>query len=50
MSKQCAHCGEEITTDEWYPVATERDDDGEIEIYDFCCESCRAAWREAGDD
>jgi hypothetical protein len=45
MSGACAECGDPIPSDEWHPVATRRDEDGEIEIFDFCGESCRSAWR-----
>lgn len=52
MKEECAECGQPIRADEWHPVATRRGDDGEMEIYDFCSERCRASWRAdaTGDD
>jgi hypothetical protein len=48
---RCDHCGDPIDTDDWHPVATRRDDDGRIQIRDFCCDDCRDAWlRERGRD
>ncbi|WP_168216223.1 DUF7576 family protein [Halorussus halobius] len=44
MSQRCSHCGRPIPSDEWHPVATVRDGDGEFEIHDFCGSDCRAAW------
>jgi len=41
---RCDHCGGPIDTDDWHPVATRRDDDGRIQIRDFCCDDCRDAW------
>ncbi|WP_134672009.1 DUF7576 family protein [Halorussus marinus] len=40
----CHCCGDPIDTDDWHPVATRRDEDGRIQIHDFCCEDCRSAW------
>ncbi len=52
MTDECARCGAAVPADEWHPVATVRDDDGTVEIYDFCSEACRSAWvgREDADD
>ena len=49
-SEQCSQCGDAIPSDEWHPVATERDDDGRVEIHDFCSEGCRSAWQGEGSD
>lgn len=43
----CAHCGSAIETDDWYPIAAERDEDGSLNLYHFCSEDCRSAWRGA---
>lgn len=52
MSQRCTYCGARIDPEEWHPVATRRDDEGTAEIYDFCSEACREAWRseQASDD
>jgi endogenous inhibitor of DNA gyrase (YacG/DUF329 family) len=52
MTETCAECGDRVPASEWHPVATHRDDDGEMEIYAFCSESCRTSWQAdvAGDD
>jgi len=44
VSQWCAHCGDAVPVEEWHPVVTARDDDGDVEIHDFCEESCRDAW------
>jgi hypothetical protein len=45
MSDRCAHCDDRIPSEKWHPVATVRDDEGAVEIHDFCSEPCRAAWQ-----
>jgi len=45
VNRQCSHCGEDVPTEEWHPVATARDDDGDVDIYAFCDEACRSAWK-----
>jgi hypothetical protein len=45
MSHGCAHCDGSITAENWHPVTTVRDDEGEVEVHAFCCADCRAAWR-----
>lgn len=40
---ECANCGAEIDTSEWYPVATVGDDH---RIVAFCERSCREEWLE----
>lgn len=51
VSKWCDYCGGPVATDEWYPAATRHDDDGNVEIYGFCDETCREQWESerAGD-
>ncbi|WP_449272309.1 DUF7576 family protein [Halorussus salinisoli] len=49
MTDRCTRCGDDITLEEWHPVATVRDDDGTVQIYDFCCEACRTAWQDERD-
>ncbi|MFC4449779.1 DUF7576 family protein [Halorussus aquaticus] len=44
MSDECARCGVVVPSGEWHPVKTVRDDEGRVEIYDFCGEACRSAW------
>ena len=46
-AKTCEHCGTTIETADWYPVASERDEDGSLALYHFCSEDCRSAWRGA---
>jgi len=45
MSDRCTNCDGRIPAEEWHPVTTVRDDDGEVEIYAFCSEPCRTAWQ-----
>jgi hypothetical protein len=45
MTEECAECGDHIPSGEWHPVATLRDGDGEMDIYDFCSEDCRSSWQ-----
>jgi len=45
--RQCANCGRRIDTTEWHPLATERDDDGDFNVYAFCSEHCRDEWNGA---
>lgn len=47
---RCEHCGTAIDTSDWYPVASERDDGGSVRLYDFCDETCQAAWRDERSD
>lgn len=42
--EECANCGASFESDVWYPVATRRDDDGDLRVYSFCNEECRGAW------
>lgn len=46
-SKTCAQCGEPIETSDWYPITSDRDDDGTLKLYPFCTEDCQATWIEA---
>lgn len=50
VSRWCDYCDGPIATDEWHPVVTRRDDDGNVEIYAFCDESCRKRWERERDD
>ncbi|UPV99622.1 hypothetical protein M0R88_13995 [Halorussus gelatinilyticus] len=51
MNERCTYCDGRIPAEEWHPVATVRDDDGDVEIYAFCSEPCRTSWRsEYADD
>lgn len=40
----CEECGELIETSEWYPITSDRDDDGSLQLYPFCTEDCQSAW------
>lgn len=40
----CEQCGDPIETNEWYPVTSERDEDGSLQLYPFCSEDCQSAW------
>lgn len=42
--RNCAHCGDELTADEAYPVTARPDEDGEPVVYSFCDHGCLAAW------
>lgn len=44
MSDLCVECGVPVPVEEWHPVATVRDDDGDVLIRDFCSEQCLSAW------
>ena len=48
VSKWCDYCGGPVATDEWYPAATQHDDDGNVEIYGFCDEECKEQWKSDG--
>lgn len=41
----CAHCGARFETGVRYPVATWRDEDGELYVVSFCDDACEAAWK-----
>lgn len=40
----CTECGSAIETSDWYPIRTDRDDDGDLRLYPFCSEDCQTAW------
>lgn len=40
----CAHCGDPLESDVWYPVALPETDDG-ADLYTFCDDDCLDAWR-----
>lgn len=40
----CDVCGTPIESEEWHPIASEWDMDGEFCLYLFCSEECRDAW------
>lgn len=40
----CTECGAPIETGDWYPIRTDRDEDGDLQLYPFCSEDCQAAW------
>jgi hypothetical protein len=44
VSDRCEECDAPISAEEWHPVTTERGDDGEVRIRNFCSEQCRSAW------
>lgn len=46
VEKTCERCGTAIETSDWYPIAAEREADGSLDLYPFCSENCRDAWRE----
>ncbi|MFC4357341.1 hypothetical protein ACFO0N_05180 [Halobium salinum] len=39
----CDHCDEPFEPGTSYPVVTDHDD-GDVELYSFCDESCRDEW------
>ena len=43
-STYCEQCGEPIETSEWYPITSDRDDDGSLQLHPFCTEDCQSAW------
>lgn len=46
----CTACGSTIETSDWYPIRTDRDDDGDLRLYPFCSEACQDAWLDETDD
>ena len=44
MSQRCWYCDDSVPTDEWHPVVTVRNDDGEVEVLPFCNDECRSGW------
>ena len=46
----CTECGTSIETSDWYPIRTDRDDEGDLRLYPFCSEDCQAAWLETRDE
>ncbi|QLD87491.1 hypothetical protein HWV07_07180 [Natronomonas salina] len=40
----CEQCGDPIETNEWYPVTSDRDEDGSLQLYPFCTEDCQSTW------
>lgn len=43
-TERCANCGDCIAVDEWHPLDTDRDADGELVLVSFCTEACHEAW------
>lgn len=41
--EQCATCGAALP-DEWCPIVTETDAEGELVIRSFCDEACKNTW------
>lgn len=37
----CAVCGSPISVDDWHPVTSDRNRNGQFTIYSFCSENCR---------
>lgn len=44
--ERCAACGATIPADEWCPVVTDTDADGNLVIRSFCDRECKNAWTE----
>lgn len=42
--ENCAHCGTELSVNEWHPTVTTTDEQGELEVYSFCDDECKEAW------
>ena len=40
----CTECGAAIETSDWYPIRTDRGDDGDLRLFPFCSEDCQTAW------
>lgn len=40
----CAYCGDSFKPNVTYPVATRTNSDGDLEVYSFCDEDCKASW------
>ncbi|WP_425492995.1 DUF7576 family protein [Natrinema amylolyticum] len=48
--EQCATCGATLPNDEWCPIVTETDAEGDLVIRSFCDEACKNAWtKQSGD-
>ncbi|WP_449406647.1 DUF7576 family protein [Natronobacterium haloterrestre] len=43
----CANCGTALSKDEWCPILTDTDADGDLVIRSFCDEGCKEAWSDA---
>ena len=42
----CEQCGDPIETNEWYPLTSDRDEDGSLQLHPFCTEECQSTWLE----
>lgn len=47
LGRSCANCGDRLQLNEWCPVVTRTDGDGNLQLYSFCDEECMAAWEAA---
>lgn len=47
LTRTCANCGDRLELDEWCPVVTRTDGEGNLQLYSFCDEACMVAWEEA---
>lgn len=47
LARTCANCGDRLELDEWCPVVTRTDDEGNLQLYSFCDEDCMVSWEEA---
>lgn len=44
LLRTCAHCGDQLNEDDWHPVVTETQENGETVLRSFCDEECKTAW------
>lgn len=42
----CAYCGMTLPKEEWCPMVTDADADGELVVRSFCDDACKEAWIE----
>jgi hypothetical protein len=47
---RCAHCGTPIREGVRHPTYTMTDEDGNVSLYVFCDDDCKAAWLETVDE
>lgn len=44
LLRTCAHCGGPLGDDDWHPVVSESQENGEPVLRSFCDEACKTAW------
>lgn len=44
LLRTCVHCGDQLSEDDWHPVVTEAQENGETVLRSFCDVECKTAW------